>query len=256
MDQRLILAHERLEQIKGLHLRGQWRDNIPLLKLSCDLQKIGTDKRLRQLPQAIAIKTEVFDQLRQAMRVAPKGGSRGLNSGSEPTAMGPIQKALKKFRRQITTRPDYPSTPAWKTLIDQIDKYWDKLFADPIIVPSPNGPVRIQPQRTNNIMERFFRDFRRGARRRTGHNSISKFLRSMIADTPLVRNLENPEYLKVLLTGHPTLEDRFADIDTDTVRRELNAAQASPEKVPRKIRRLIADPDFPLTLCRWFKKAA
>ena len=78
----------------------------------------------------------------------------------------------------------------------------------------------------------------------------------MIADTPLVRNLENPEYLKALLNGHTTLEDCFADIDTDTVRIELNAAQASPEKVPQKIRRLIADPKFPLTLCRLFQKAA
>ena len=67
-------------------------------------------------------------------------------------------------------------------------------------------------------MERFFRDFRRGARRRTGHNSISRFLQSMIADTPLVRNLENPGYLKILLNGQATLEERFAQIDTETVR--------------------------------------
>ena len=253
---RLLFVYERLEQIKDLHLRGQWRDNIPLFKLSCELQKICTDKGLRKLLQAIDIKIEVFDQLRATMRIAQKGGSQGLNSGSEQAAMGPIEKALKKFRHKITTRSDYHTTGAWKTMIKQIDKYWDKLFADPIIVKNPTGRVLIQPQRTNNIMERFFRDFRRGARRRTGHNSISKFLQSMIADTPLVRNLENPEYLKALLNGHTTLEDCFADIDTDTVRIELNAAQASPEKVPQKIRRLIADPKFPLTLCRLFQKAA
>ena len=105
-------------------------------------------------------------------------------------------------------------------------------------------------------MERFFRDWRRGARRRTGHNSIGRFLQTMIADTPLVRNLQNPRYLQILLHGQATLEDRFAQIDIQTVRKELQAAQASVEKVPSKIRRLIAIPTFPETICRLFGKAA
>ena len=46
-------------------------------------------------------------------------------------------------------------------MIAQIDKYWDKLFADPITVNTPIGQVTIQPQRTNNLLERFFRDFKR-----------------------------------------------------------------------------------------------
>ena len=83
LAKRLLFVDERLEQIKYVHLRGQWRDNIPLHKLSCQLQKICADKGLRKLLQAIAIKIEVFDQLRAAMRIAQKGGSRGLNSGSE-----------------------------------------------------------------------------------------------------------------------------------------------------------------------------
>ncbi len=41
-------------------------------------------------------------------------------------------------------------------MIEQIDKYWSKFFADPITVNTPDGPVVILPQRTNNILERFF----------------------------------------------------------------------------------------------------
>jgi len=101
-----------------------------------------------------------------------------------------------------------------------------------------------------------FRDFRRGARRKCGHNSISRFLQSMIADTPLVRNLENPNYLKVLLDGQSTLEERFAQIPVDTVRKELQDASNSPEKVPSKIRQLIHVQTFPETICRLSNKAA
>ena len=119
-----------------------------------------------------------------------------------------------------------------------------------------NGPLELEPQRTNNIMERLFRNFRHGARRKSGHNSISRSLQSMIADTPLVRNLENPKYLKILLKGQSTLEERFAQIQIDTVRKELHDAQISLEKVPSKIRQLIHAQSFPETIRRLFKKAA
>jgi hypothetical protein len=247
---------EQLERIKNVHLRGEWSDNIPLFRLSNELKKISADDRLKGMIEALEIKIEVFDQLRAAMRIAEAGGAAGLNSGDADLAMGPVRKAVTKFRQRITARADYPSHAGWKAMIGQIDKYWDKLFADPITVETPNGPLLIQPQRTNNIMERLFRDFRRGARRKSGHNSISKFLQSMIADTPLVRNLDNPQYLKVLLNGHATLEECFAQIDINTVRREMLAAQKSLEKVPPKIRRLIALPAFPAVLCALFQKAA
>jgi hypothetical protein len=254
--QRLRVLGQRLEQIKDIHLRGLWTDNKPLLRLSCELKKLSADEGLERMLAAINVKIQVFDRLRSAMRIAEVGGVAGLNSGSDSIAMGPIEKAVEKFRQEITSRSHFDSTVGWKAMIAQIDKYKDKLFADPITVQTPQGPLVIQPQRTNNIMERFFRDLRRGVRRRTGHNSISRFLQSMIADTPLVRNLENPSYLKILLNGHPTLEARFAQIDIETVRKELQAAQASLEKVPSKIRQLIVLPPFQETISRLFQNAA
>jgi len=253
---RLRVLSERLEQIKDVHLRGHWEDNIPLFRLSCALQKLAADRSLQKSIESIQGKIAVFDRLREAMRIAPLDGSDGLNSGEELVPMASIKESVQQFRQEVLSRPDYPTSGHWKNLIAQIDKYGDKLFADPIRVQTPHGPLLIQPQRTNNILERFFRGFRRGARRKSGDNSISRVLQSMLADTPLVRNLENPPYLKVLLNGQATLEERFAQIDVDTVRKELHAAEISPERVPRKIRKLIALPAFPQTLCRLFRTAA
>jgi len=256
LARRLLVLGERLEQIQDIHLRGQWTDNKPLLRLSCELRDFCADQGLQRMLGALEVKIQVFDRLRNAMRIAEVGGVAGLNSGSESTALGPIEKAVGKFRQQITSRSDYDSSPGWQGMIAQIDKYQEKLFADPITVPTPHGPLVIQPQRTNNIMERFFRDFRRGARRRTGQNSISRFLQSMIADTLLVRNLENPGYLKILLDGRATLEERFAQIDIKTLREELQRAQESPEKVPSPIRKLIEVTGFAEKISRLFQKAA
>jgi hypothetical protein len=139
-------------------------------------------------------------------------------------------------------------------MIAQIDKYGAKLFADPIAVQTSHGPLWVQPQRTNNILERFFRDFRRDVRRRTGHNSMSQFLQSMIADTPLVRNLKNPQYLKVLLNGRPDLESCFAHIDIELVRIEMLTARSGLDRLPAQLRQIIAAPAFPEALHDLFQK--
>ncbi len=253
---RLRVLGQRLEEIKVIHLRGAWQDNKPLFRLSCQLKHLAADEGLQRLLASIQEKIQVFDQLRSAMRIAESGGTEGLNSGSDPVALGPIQNAVEQFRQQMTSRADYASDPAWRAMIGQIDKYKEKLFADPITVQTARGPLVIQPQRTNNLMERLFRDFRHGARRRTGQNSISPLLQGMIADTLLVRNLRRPDYLKILLQGQATLEARFAQIDVDAVRKELQAARASLEKVPAQIRKLIAIPTFLDAIANLFQKAA
>lgn len=251
---RVQFAAQKLAVITGIHLRGHWPDNAPLFKLFHCLQPLAADLELQRRQAAITLKIQVFDQLRTALRIAEVDGTAGLNSGSEPVALGPIRTAVQQFRQRLLARPDYAATRHWQALITQLDKYGDKLFADPIVVKTPQGQWSIQPQRTNNLMERFFRDFRSAGRRRSGHNSLNRFLQSMLADTPLVKNLENPEYLKILLNGQPSLEACFAQIDAQSVREELETARQWADRVPQKIRRLIQKPAFAETLCSLFQK--
>ena len=101
------------------------------------------------------------------MRIAPNSGRRGLNDEGQKGHIRTIENRVKKFRAWLTRRKDYPRNPAARKMIEQIDKYWAKLFADPITVQTPSGPILIQPQRTNNILEQFFRWLKRAHRRRT-----------------------------------------------------------------------------------------
>jgi hypothetical protein len=140
-------------------------------------------------------------------------------------------------------------------MIDQIDQYGEKLFADPITVQTTAGPVLIQPQRTNNILEPFFRRLQRVSRRRTANASSGRLLRTILAETPLVRNLENPPYLHSLLNGKPSIETLFAEIEIDTLRQAFREAQDDPEKIPAKLKPLIAMPNFPEKLVTMVEKA-
>jgi len=130
-------------------------------------------------------------------------------------------------------------------MIDQIDKYWNKLFADPITVNSPNGRLDIQPQRTNNILERFFRDLKRSHRKRSGTISLNKTLRHILADTPLVKNLGNPDYVKILLDGCNTLEERFAKIDSHMVVAQLKTERKNQKRVGPEMKKIVQRPDLP-----------
>ena len=254
--QRLRRLNAHIQSLKEIHLRGEWKDNGPYFKIHVALQPIMKDKTLWKAVEAIEARITVFERLRNTMRIAPQSGRRGLNEEGPKGNIRTIEGRVKKFRAWLTRRKDYPQNPDAQKMIQQIDKYWEKLFADPITVATSSGPILIQPQRTNNILEQFFRSLKRAHRRRTGNASSSRLLRTMLAETPLVRNLENPTYMKILLNGKASLEEVFAQIQIGTLRQALHDAQDCPENIPAKLKPLIAMPDFPEKLVKMVEKAA
>jgi len=251
--QRLRSLYQQLQEIKTLQLRSQWRDNRPLYKLSNELEAVFSDQVLQRALTQMEPKMRTFDELREAMRIAPQSGSQGLNGDGMDTNIETIEGNVRTFRQRLADDPKRAADKDYQKMIRQIDKYWKKLFADPIQVDTRQGKVAIQPQRTNNIMERFFRDLKTGYRRKTGHNGMSRTFQSLLADTPLVKNLQNESYMKILLNEKPTLEARFAEIDIAAVRKQLDESQKSVEKIPATIKKLIAKPRFPQIVANIFR---
>ena len=58
--------------------------------------------------------------------------------------------------------------------------------------------------------------------------------------------------MDIILDGKPSIEARFAEIDTHIVRRELHNNRVTPEKVPAEIKKLIKLPGLPDTLVALF----
>jgi hypothetical protein len=243
--QRLQRLNAHIERIKDIHLRGQWRDNVPYFKIQVALMPIMKDAALWKAVAVLETKITVFEKLRQAMRIALPSGTQGLNDEGRIGNIPTIEKRVTAFRGWLTRRQDYPQDRAAQKMIEQIDQYWDKLFADPITMQTPAGSILIQPQRTNNILEQFFRNLKRASRRRTGNASSGRMLRTILAETPLVRNLDNPHYMQILLNGKPSLGALFAEVEIDTLRKAFREAQNDPEKIPAKLKPIIAMPDFP-----------
>ena len=253
---RIRIFHTVLEKLQPEHLRGKWQDNKPYFKVYHNLKNIIQDRRLWNAVEQIDKKIIVFDKLRKAMRIAPTSGRAGLNDEGQKGHIRTIEKGVETFRTWLTGRKTYLQDPAAQKMIGQIDKYWKKLFADPITVQTPSGPILIQPQRTNNILEQFFRSLKRAHRRRTGNASSRRMLRTILAETPLVKNMENPAYMKILLNGKTSLEAVFAEIDVDTFRAAFKEARNTPEKIPAKLKKLAEMIDFPEKLVTIVEKAA
>ncbi len=253
--QRLQRLNADIQRIKYIRLRGQWRDNRPYLKLHLALQPIMNDKSLWKAVTALEVKITVFEKLRKAMRIAAPAGPHGLNDEGGSGHIRTIEKRVTAFRAWLTRRKNYPQDRAAQKMIEQIDKYWTKLFADPISVQTPSGLILIQPQRTNNLLEQFFRSLKRAHRRRTGNAASGRMLRTILAETPLVRNLQNPLYMTLLLNGKSSLEEIFAQIEIHTLRQAFRDAKINPERIPSKLKPIIAMPDFPERFVNMVEKA-
>jgi hypothetical protein len=208
------------------------------------LKRAINDRNLKTVVSRMEEKAEIFDELRDAMRIAASDGKKGLNDDGEDVNIKTIEEAVTIFRNSDKIKAAVEKNEYYKKMVKQIDKYWDKLFADPIMVTTANGEkIQVQPQRTNNILERFFRDVKRMYRSKAGTQSLNKVIKAMLADTPLVKNLSNPEYVKIILNGHNILEDRFAEIDEKLVRQKMKKSEGH-QGISAKMKKVLRKPNL------------
>ena len=217
------------------------------LLLLAPISKTLADKALASTVLRMQEKIRKFDQLREAMRIAQPDSQAGLNDEGDAD-IKTIQAHVTAFRHSKEIEELSVTTLAYRKMCKQIDKYWDKLFADPIQVVTKTGTVTLQPQRTNNILEQFFRYLKRLDRKRSGNHSLTKTLTTMFAQTPLVKNLDNPQYMEIILNGKATLAERFAEIDIVQVRKLFAEEQQVTQKFPKRMAEVFKITHFPKRL--------
>lgn len=260
-DRPLLVFAERLIEVSALLSKVVYllptearQDNQPLFSLARIASLARKDIGLCQAVTELRWRSQIFDQLRQAMRIALPGGGNGLNDDGTPEVMDSIRQGVARFREKLEKDPKLAADRLSKKMAKQIDKYGDKLFADPIEVMTPQGKTSIYPQRTNNILEQFFRGVRRGHRRKTGNNSMHRVLQTMLADTPLVKNLDNPAYMEILLDGKENLVELFAELGQSLIANAAAESQSETDQILPGFRALINNPTLPQQVAQLFTK--
>ena len=257
-DREHLIFYRRLKSASRIvkNLSAKKKKDRYIIKLNRVLARALNDKNLKIIVGRIEEKTQIFDELRDAMRIAALGGKKGLNDDGEDVDIKTIEEAVSIFRNSNKIKAAAEANVDYKKMVKQIDKYWEKLFADPIPITTAGGEtIFVQPQRTNNILERFFRDLKRMYRSKSGTQSLNKVIKAMLADTPLVKNLSTPEYLKIILNGHDTLEGRFAEIDEKHVRQEMKKSEGL-QGISSRMKKVLRKPNLPSLLTKISMAAA
>ena len=70
----------------------------------------------------------------------------------------------------------------------------------------------------------------------------------MLSDTPLVKNLDNSQYMEAILDGNDSLEERFEKIDSYMVAEKLKAEQKEYGRISPEMKKIIQRPDLPSEL--------
>ena len=80
-------------------------------------------------------KVEIFDQLRDKMRIAQPSLKKGLNDdGDEQISIQTSITKVRRFRQSKNLQKRAKTDVAYQKNLKQIDKYWEKLFTVPIQV--------------------------------------------------------------------------------------------------------------------------
>jgi hypothetical protein len=215
-----------------------------LTKIKNFFEEVLGNTVLQECLSSVKKKAMHFDRLREIMRLAPQDGKNGLNDEGEEVGMPEMKTELEKFISMYEIKNAGLRDSGYKKMLSQIAKYKDRLFTDGIeIIDAEGKKQHIQPERTNNILERFFRGEKRGIRKRTGCKSMGKAFQTMLAETPYVKNLGNPEYLKVILNGKKTLAERFSEIDCEKVRKAMQKHREIQDRLRPCVKKAIEDDD-------------
>lgn len=244
--QRLQDAQQLLNEVKTYYATTADNDAM-VWQLYHLIQTIASDSALKRTVKLFQTKLSVFSQLRQALAVAPQSSSNGLRQSSEAASCQELKKikiAVENFMpgldQQINQTENQALRASFARVKERILKYWDRLFADPFIVAVNGEKKLLFIHRTNNIMEQQFRLFAYGYRRVHGNRSIRRNLENIPEYLPLVANLKNPDYVKLVFCDESKIAKKFSEIDVDIIR-TMATKHLSTKKnlVSKKIKRKV-----------------
>ena len=106
-------------------------------------------------------------------------------------------------------------------------------------------------------MEKHFRRLNYGYRRIHGNHSVKRNLENIPEQLPLVENLKNPNYIKLVFQDESKMAHRFSKVDVKTIR-NMAVEHYSKKQIicSRKMKNIIRKPDFKNQLITAFANVA
>lgn len=191
-----------------------------LLSLARALDPVIADKAFGDVAATLSRRAALFERLRRALRLSPdmqfKPGTV-LSSQQAAARLQDIRVAVQRFQKDLRrSRPQRGPAEdirqAIDVVLDHLERHDDSLWGHAIHLPG--GGIRLV-DRTNNVLEGFFRNLKHGERRRSGRKVLTYDFECLPAAAALVANLARPDYVEILCGSLDRLPQAFMEIDAD-----------------------------------------
>ena len=241
-DQPHLTFYQRLREtypsLKALKAKG-----VSILPLVA-LHRALADVALKNLVTRSSAKSSSLTNYERRCVLPVQAEPRGSTTKATGN-IKTIESRVKAFRDSEAIKALSANDTSYHKMVKQIDKYWGQTLCRSDCGRYPcrygNDPATADQQSDGAVVSLSQTRWAKEERAK----GVSKILVAMLADTPLVRNLDNPDYMKILLNGKDSLAARFADIDIEQVRQEEQQNTNRFRKYPKNMRRLFRVPHLP-----------
>ncbi|MFH1609298.1 MAG: hypothetical protein ABID40_01545, partial [Candidatus Bipolaricaulota bacterium] len=193
-----------------------------LNRLTAILESVRSEVPFRAVSESLRQRAGLFHELRQALRLVPENPGRGHPPAPEPTVamLKDVQHDVEELRSSLERRrperaPAQSAREAIDLILDHLHRHGESLWGHLIALPEEAGGGTRLVERTNDILENFFRAMKHGERRRSGRKILTQDFEALPPAAALALNLRQPDYVALLCGTLDQLPQAFAALDQE-----------------------------------------
>lgn len=188
------------------------------------LQSPGEDSEMQETVRDLKAMDAIFAELRKVLRLEKTDVYKQEKDKKSPDKLETVAKlreATSQFYDLLVGRLEESNitnaqADAMNTILDYFDQYEAYLFNHFVVTYDASGKIFVKLiERSNNIMERLYRDQKHQIRRRTGAKNLGSTFEHLPPAAGMMANLENPLYQRVVLNNKARggLADLISSLD-------------------------------------------
>lgn len=190
-------------------------------RLHRTLHPVVSEVQFSKITRRLCRRAALFDELRDTLRL-------GANPSPNVTGKGlaDIRRQLELLVASLNMRrpargPARDTRSAIDIILQHVHKHGHNLWGHVVSLPDAAGGGTRLLERTNAIIENFFKDMKHGERRRSGRKNLTQDLEHLPAEAALALNLNHPDYVSIVCGSLDKLPEAFARLDREKCERTL-----------------------------------
>lgn len=211
-----------------------------LTRLKKAIEPFVTGRDTRGAVRSLEIRMDVFDKFRDVFRLegafpesmdAVSSDARLIKSDVldvfRRTAFGKFETETKDNvdsladKLRIKTEAKCTSADAkvaMKIILDHLERHGKFLWGHIIGINTSSSVIYRLVERTNNMLEQFFRGMKHGERRRSGRKVLTRDFEELPPSAALAQNFANEDYVNVVCGSIDNLPRLFYELDAECQR--------------------------------------